>query len=193
MSVLILPVAAIIAFFSRDIASLWLHNPKIADEVGPIASLLVIGTCLNGLMNIPFALQLAYGKTKIGLYINTFLVLFLIPAIFLSAFQYGAIGGAAMWATVNALYLMIGIPVTHKFLLTGAAGVWMKKDLLPPLFISIVSVGISRIAAPVLHSVFLSLALLALVWILTTLMAAFSASYVRDWGRLLLARIIAQR
>jgi O-antigen/teichoic acid export membrane protein len=183
MSVLILPVATTVAFFSREIASLWLRNLQVADEVAPIATILVIGTCLNGLMNIPFALQLAYGRTRIGLYINAFLVLLLIPAIIFSTLQYGATGGAAMWATVNAIYLLIGIPVTHKYLLTGATGEWLRRDLLPPMIISIAIVGFSHLFTPALQSVALSLTLLAFVWVITTLSGAASAGHVRNWGR----------
>jgi hypothetical protein len=98
---------------------------RVAEEVAPIATLLIIGTCLNGLMNVPFALQLAYQRTKIGLCINFCLALFSIPEIIFLTFQYGAIGGAAMWVTVNAIYLFVGIAVSHKYLLNGAAGPWV--------------------------------------------------------------------
>lgn len=190
MSVLILPVAALVAFFSYDIATLWLHNQRVAEEVAPIATLLIIGTCLNGLMNVPFALQLAYGRTQIGLYINCCLALFLIPGIIFLTFQYGAIGGAAMWVIVNGIYLLIGIPVTHKYLLAGATSTWVKRDLLPPLIISIAVVGVSRLLAPTFQSAMLSLTLFACVWFITTFSAAVSVGYVRDWGRGLLVRFI---
>jgi O-antigen/teichoic acid export membrane protein len=190
MSVLILPIAAVVAFFSYDIATLWLHNQRVAQEVAPIATLLIIGTCLNGLMNVPFALQLANGRTQIGLYINCCLALFLIPGIIFLTYQFGAIGGAAMWVAVNGIYLLIGIPVTHKYLLAGATSTWMKRDLLPPLIISIAVIGVSRLLAPTFQSAILSLSFFASVWFVTTLLAAASAGYVRDWARGLLVRFI---
>lgn len=192
MSVLILPVATLVAFFSYDIASVWLHNQRVAEEVAPIATLLIIGTCLNGLMNVPFALQLAYGRTKIGLYINFCLALFSVPGIIFLTFQYGAIGGAAMWVTVNAIYLFIGIPVTHKYLLNQATGPWVGQDVLPPLIISVVIVGLSRLFIPTLQTLIPSLTSLTFLWISTTFFAAVSARYVRNWGRELIAALISR-
>jgi len=179
MSVLILPLAVIIALFSREIAYLWLHDPAIAAEVAPITSLLVVGACLNGLMTIPFALQLAYGKTSIGLYINIVLVVVLVPAIIFATFQYGAVGGAAMWAVVNGLYLLIGVPVTHKYLLAGEAGRWVKLDVVPPLAIAVLVVGLGRALVPHDQDAILSLVTLASLWAITTICTAMSAGHVR--------------
>ncbi len=83
MAVMILPAAIVIAFFSREIMHLWTGSPEIANNTALIVSILVGGTALNGLMNLPYALQLSYGWTRIGLAINTFFILTLVPAIVL--------------------------------------------------------------------------------------------------------------
>lgn len=183
MSVLILPLAAIVVLFSGEIAFLWLHDAAIATAVAPIASLLVVGICLNGLMNIPFALQLAYGRTAIGLYINILLVVVLAPAIVVAAVEYGVLGAAAMWAVVNGLYLMIGIPVTHRYLLAGEAWNWVKWDVMPPLAVAVLVVGAGRLLAPHEQGAFASLLTLAFLWVLATLCAAASAGHVRKLGQ----------
>jgi O-antigen/teichoic acid export membrane protein len=193
MAALILPLAVIVVLFSREIAYLWLHDPKIAVEVASIASLLVVGTCLNGLMNIPFALQLAYGKTSIGLYINIFLVIVLAPAIIFATSQYGAIGGAVMWAVVNGLYLLIGVPVTHKYLLAGEAGNWVKFDVVPPLVVAVLVVGLGRVLVPHDQGAILSLVTLAFLWALATICAAMSAGHVRRLGQQLVMNFLRSR
>jgi O-antigen/teichoic acid export membrane protein len=81
MAVMILPAAAVIALFSREILLLWTGNPEVVQNAAPIVSILVIGTALNGMMNLPFALQLAYGWTRIGLVINSAFIFTLVPAI----------------------------------------------------------------------------------------------------------------
>jgi O-antigen/teichoic acid export membrane protein len=193
MSVLILPLAAIIALFSNEIALLWLRNAAIAADVSPLASLLVLGTCFNGLMNIPFALQLAHGKTSIGFYINIGLVLVLVPAIIFATSHYGATGGAAMWAVANGLYVLVGVPITHKYLLVGESENWLLRDVLPPLIVSVVVVGLGRMLVPHGLGVLLSLISLAGLWALATLCAAMSAGHIRKWGQIFVANSLRPR
>jgi O-antigen/teichoic acid export membrane protein len=180
MSVLVLPLAVTIGFFSNEIAFLWLQDSSIAKEVAPIASLLVIGTSLNGMMNIPFALQLAYGNTKIGLYVSACLVAGLVPAMILAVSQYGVTGGAAIWGVINGLYLLVALPLTHKSLLPGETGNWVKFDLLPPLAAALVIGGIGRAALEPGQSPAATLVAVGSIWLLATLVAALSAKQVRS-------------
>lgn len=179
IAVMSLPLAATVVFFSNEIALAWLHNAKIAAAVAPVAVLLVIGNCLNGLMNIPFALQLANGKTRISLYTHTFLVIVLVPTIIAATLTYGVIGAAATWAFTNALYLAVGVPVTHHFLLPGEAGKWLVKDILPPAIAAAVTVGLGRILMPTTSSVTLSIVLISAVCATGMLAAILSTPYVR--------------
>jgi O-antigen/teichoic acid export membrane protein len=186
MSVLTLPLAIIIGVFSNEIAFLWLHDSAIAKSVAPITSVLVIGTCLNGLMNIPFALQLAYGNTKIGLYINLCLVAALAPAMILATFQYGVMGGAAMWGVINGLYLLVGLPLTHKYLLPGETADWIKSDVLPPLAVALILTGIGRISFSSDGSAASTIAVVGSIWLAATIGAVLSAKQVRGTIRQLI-------
>ncbi len=183
LAALVLPLAAIIAFFSQEIAQIWLHDRELAVNVAPIASLLVLGTCLNGLMNIPFALQLAHGRTVIGLVINLGLLVFLIPSIIFATTHYGAKGGAAMWAVANGLYLAIGLPVTHKYLLGGETGKWLLGDVLLPLLSTFLIVGLGRLLMPVDLGILATIIFVAATWALATLLASLSSRQMRQWGR----------
>lgn len=179
MAVLILPLALVMGIYSFQIALLWLHDASIARSVAPMASLLVIGTCLNGLMNIPFALQLARGNTAIGLYLNLCLITCFAPTIVLAAYQYGAVGGAAMWGMVNGIYLLVGLPITHRYLLPGETGAWLRLDVVPPLIAALVIAGIGRFALPADQSGPASLISVGSLWALATIGAALSAHRVR--------------
>jgi O-antigen/teichoic acid export membrane protein len=180
MSVLALPAAIIIGVFSYEIAFLWLRDSAIAKSVAPVTSVLVIGTCLNGLMNIPFALQLAYGNTRIGLWISSFLITGLVPLMIFAATQYGVMGGAVMWGVINGLYLVVGLPITHRYLLPGEAPSWLRYDLLPPLIAASSTIAIGRIVLPPLHSIPSQLGAVTVLWILATVAAALSANQVRS-------------
>lgn len=133
LAVLVLPVACLVAFFSFDILLSWTGNIDVARNAAPIAAVLVVGTSLNGLMNLPYALQLAYGWTTLGLRINVFLILILVPAIFLLTSYYGPVGAASVWLIVNAMYMLIGVPLTHRRLLKGGARGWFQEDVGLPL------------------------------------------------------------
>jgi O-antigen/teichoic acid export membrane protein len=132
MAVLVLPVASVLALFPEEILLLWTKNPEAALAAAPIVTALTIGTALNGLMHLPYALQLAHGWTRIGIAINLFLIAFLLPATILLAKAYGAVGGAAAWALLNAVYMMVGIPLTHRRLLKGESLRWLREDFLLP-------------------------------------------------------------
>jgi O-antigen/teichoic acid export membrane protein len=128
MAILVLPLAAILALFSSDIMFLWTRSPEAASIASPILSLLVVGTALNGLMYLPFTLQLAYGWTSIGLRISIFFIMTMVPAIFLMTTYYGAIGAASVWIALNFIYVLIGVPLTHRRLLRGEALRWYGED-----------------------------------------------------------------
>jgi O-antigen/teichoic acid export membrane protein len=192
MAVLILPLTLLVALFSTEIAYLWLHDEKIAKAVAPIASLLVVGTCFNGLMNIPFALQLAHGKIKIALLMNSCLVLGLVPAIFFATIHYGAVGGATMWAVINGLNVAIGVPITHRFCLPGYTQDWLRKDVLPPLVASSVVIGVGRVFVPHGHAGFEAFFQLGAIYAAATVLAAASASQIRALALQLAAKLHAQ-
>jgi O-antigen/teichoic acid export membrane protein len=59
LTVVVVSVAAVLALFSRDALLLWSGDAALANYSGPILSLLVVGVALNGLVTIPYALQIA--------------------------------------------------------------------------------------------------------------------------------------
>jgi len=152
MAVIVLPVAAVLAFFSFDILLLWTGNAKTAQIASPIVSVLVIGMALNALMNLPYALQLSHGWTSIGLRINTLLIITLVPAIYFMATRYGAMGAAAVWVVLNSIYMLIGVPFTHRRLLQGEMRRWFIEDIVPPLTAALLVTGAGRwlITSPML-------------------------------------------
>jgi O-antigen/teichoic acid export membrane protein len=181
MAALILPLALVIAFFPDELARLWLRDAALAAEIGPLATWLVVGTCLNGLMNIPFALQLARGRTRIGLLINVALVALIVPSTIYAATQYGAIGGAAMWAILNAIYLAVGLPVTHRLLLRDSLTQWLTQDVLPPFVASLMVVVAARILLPAESGTAVVVVTLVVCWLLAAAAAFASARQTRLW------------
>lgn len=183
MSVMILPVFIVVAFFSREIMCLWTGSLEIANNTAPIVSILVAGTALNGLMNLPYALQLSHGWTRIGVAINTFFILTLVPAIVLMTMHYGAVGAASVWLGLNIIYMAIGVPLTHRRLLKGEAFRWFVKDVGIPLAGSLIIAGSARLIFEDFSSLsrFVSAALLLLVFAFTAAGAAMCTPATRDF------------
>lgn len=177
MSVAMLPVAVILALFAPEILQLWTRNPTAVAHTHLLMSLLVIGTALNGLMNVPYALQLAVGWTRLAFYQNLIAAAVLIPLLFWATNRYGAVGAAAIWITVNASYVLIGIQIMHTRLLRGEKRAWYSRDVGLPLIGALCTALIGRWLFPahpstlftVVALMFVSLATLGVTGILTPL------------------------
>lgn len=144
MAVLLLPLAAVLALFSTEILQLWTRNAEIARNAGPIASILVLGTALGGLMFLPYTLQLAYGWTSISLKIAVFLTVLVVPAMWFMATRYGPVGAAFVWLGLHSINLLIGVPLTHRRLLQHEMSRWVFHDIVPPLLAAAVVAGLGR-------------------------------------------------
>ena len=130
------PIAIIAAVFSGDLLYLWTRNQELANSSALIVSLFLIGTTLNGVMHFPYALQLAYGETRLPLKINAILITIMVPMTIILAKSFGAVGGAGSWALLNFIYLLVGTWLTHRTLLKGVGVQWLLGDVMLPLGIA---------------------------------------------------------
>lgn len=136
------PTAVFAAVFAEELLALWTGNPVLAKNTAPIVSLFLVGTALNGAMHFPYALQLAYGMTRLPLTINAILIAIMTPTTIILALRFGAVGGAAAWALLNTIYLLIGTWLTHRYLLKGIGFKWLLSDVGVPLGLSSLVVGL---------------------------------------------------
>ncbi len=84
---------------------LWTQSPVTAEHTHLLVSILVMGTAFNGLMNIPYALQLAFGWTRLAFLVNLVSVLLLVPLMIVLTKWYGAVGAASVWVILNVGYM----------------------------------------------------------------------------------------
>jgi len=145
MAVLILPVAIVIALFSHEILFIWTQNQATADKTYLIVSILICGTALNGLMNLPYALQLASGWTRLSFLKNVIAVALVIPLIIYMTAHYGAIGAAIAWPVLNMGYVLFEIPIMHRRLLRKEKWRWYWQDVCIPLVVVMFLAGLGRI------------------------------------------------
>ena len=181
MSVLILPTAMLVVFFAREILILWVQDPITVGNTYNLVRLLIIGTALNGLMTLPYALQLAHGWTSLAFYTNLISLIVLLPLLIFATSLYGALGAAAVWIVLNSGYLFISIQVMHRRLLKGEQWHWYFKDIGLPMVATISVIGIGRILIKNQMPLPNFLVSLAVVFILALTSASLAAPQFRAW------------
>lgn len=133
VSVAVMPASALLIFFPNEMLMLWLGDPAVAQRVGNLVVLLALGTLLNTLAQLPHAMQLAYGQPQFGLYANVLLTALVVPALYVGVGQAGVLGAAWVWVALNAMYVIIGVPLMHFWLLRGHLLQWLGSDVLLPM------------------------------------------------------------
>lgn len=181
MSVLILPITVVIAMFSYEILLIWTQNPLTAEKAHLLVSILICGTALNGVMNIPYALQLADGWTKLTLYCNLIAAIVLVPMIVYLTNQYGAVGGASAWVILNTGYVLIVIPIMHRRLLISEKWRWYWQDVGLPLVVSFIIAGLGRLLIGGQMSQFMTVLYVGIVSISTLAVTALVTPVTRTW------------
>lgn len=181
MSVLVLPIAVVIALFSYEIILLWTQNSATAEKCYLLASILICGTALNGLMNPPYALQLAFGWTKLSFFKNIIAVILLVPLIIYMTMRYGAIGAASVWLLLNIGYVFFEIPIMHRRLLRKEKWRWYWQDVGVPLIAGLSFAGLGRlfVGEPMLKSTMLIY--VAAILVLTFGITAIMTPLTRAW------------
>jgi len=192
IAVLILPVAVVIALFSYEVILLWTQNPITAEKTHIIVSVMICGTALNGLMNPPYALQLAFGWTRLPFYANLISVILFVPLTILIVTFFGAIGGAIAWLVLNIGYVIFWIPVMHKRLLLKEKWRWYWQDVCLPLVACTFVAGLGRVFVREPISQYMMLIYLIIVSVLTLGLTAIATPVTRSWlfGQLLKIKLV---
>jgi O-antigen/teichoic acid export membrane protein len=176
LAVVVASISVVLIAYSKAILWLWTGDSIIAEKVAPTLAVLVTGSALNGLLNMPYALQLAHGWTWLGVIANCVALLICVPLGFLLVDRYGMIGAAFLLPAINLGFLAVCLPITHHRLLRHETMRSYLRDILPPFFAAI-AVGLpfaasSHFVVDRSASGLLSLALIALL----VLVAATAAS-----------------
>lgn len=139
---ILFPAATFLALFAKDLVYLWTGNQVVAAEAAPIIALLAAGSALHGIMHFPYALQLAYGVTRLSLTIYIVLIIVMLPLFVLLPMAIGKTGGGLAWLSAMVFYTLFGTWYMHRHLLPKAGARWLMNDVGIPLLLSI-AMGIS--------------------------------------------------
>jgi O-antigen/teichoic acid export membrane protein len=131
VAMLAAPAGAALVLFPGPILSEWTRSPGVAAEASGALSILAVATLLNACMQVPYALLLAAGLTRISLWMNGLGVAVLAPLLILLIRRYGIVGGGAAWALFNLAYFLIAPAILHRYVLKGHLLRWLVADTLP--------------------------------------------------------------
>jgi O-antigen/teichoic acid export membrane protein len=191
LSSILFPIAIAAVVSAYDLIILWTGNAELASTVAPLASMLLIGTAINGAMHFPYALQLAYGITWVPLLIISVLIIVLTPLMIVLVMHYGVTGGAMAWMFLNTGYLMFGTWLTHRHLLIGVGLDWLVQDILAPVSITIAIIVIGWDVGHVHESSLLNVILSAGLAILAIIVNV--VVFLRPQSTILLRQVLQNR
>jgi O-antigen/teichoic acid export membrane protein len=189
VSVLILPAAIVIALFSKELLLLWTQSPTKTDNTYRLVSILICGTAINGIMSLPYALQLAFGWTKLSFFKTLIAVILLVPLIIYMAMRYGAIGAASVWLVLNMGMFFFEIPIMHLRLLRKEKWRWYLQDVCLPLAVCVLVAGLGRIVINGPMPQFMMLLNLIIISALTLGTTAIITPVTRTWLFMQLSKI----
>jgi O-antigen/teichoic acid export membrane protein len=145
-SVLIWPATAVGVLFSRPILLAWTRNAATADATHVMMALLLAGSAFNALIYVPYALQLAYGWTTLGVYMNVFGLVAAAALLPVMISFHGAAGAAAAKLLISCAVFAIGPWIMHRRILTGETLRWYVSDVAKPFAVALVCAGLAALA-----------------------------------------------
>lgn len=132
ITVLTAPIVCVLFLYARATLFVWSGDAAVADRAAPLVAALVLGTFLNGVMWMPYQLQLAHGWAALTFKANAVAVAVLVPAILWVVPRQGAIGAAWLWVLLNTGYVTFVLHFMHKRVLPTEKWRWYVSDLFLP-------------------------------------------------------------
>jgi O-antigen/teichoic acid export membrane protein len=182
VTVLMGSAAMVLILYSERIILLWTSDPALTEQVAPVMMVLVLGTFFNGLMWMPYQMQLAHGWTSLSIRINIIAVVLLVPTIMWVVPIYGAVGAAWVWVVLNAAYFLIGVHFMYRRILNTEKWIWYLNDIFFPLIAAGVTALLCQLILPEQLGRIGELAVLASISIIVLIATSLSAPLVRQQG-----------
>ena len=126
-------------------------------------------------MHLPYALQLAYGWTKLAFYTNLIAVIILVPSIIYMTKWYGPGGAAAVWVALNCAYILISMQFMHRRLMPEEKWRWYFQDLGVPVGLTLLIAMFWAFFLPQGISSFWLILYLVMVWLNCVIAAILGA------------------
>jgi len=144
ISIIIFSVVGIVAFYSYELLYSWSGNIEAATWAAPILFWYAIGNAILAILAFQYYLQFAHGNLKYHIRFNTYFPIIVLPIVYFSVSNYGAIGAAITWFAVQLVTFLIWPPFVHSKFAKGIHKNWMISDIFPSLFMTMVYLSILK-------------------------------------------------
>lgn len=144
LSLILLPVAAMLVVFSSQILLLWMHDPAIVENCHLIVSCLVFGTMLNGIATFPIDNAMAFGWPQLITYTNLIQAVAIVPLIIVMVHTFKGVGAAMVWIILNSIYIIFMIPIFFRRYFKSEKIKWYVNDIFLPALTAFAVCLISR-------------------------------------------------
>jgi O-antigen/teichoic acid export membrane protein len=179
MVIAVVPASVLLIAFPTEILFAWTGDQHLAVQMSRVVALLAAGTALNGLMMVPYALQIAVGWTSLALWSNVFAVMVLPPLMLIATRSFGAAGAAGCWLALNAGYLAVQPMLLHRRFLHSELRSWMFRDIAAPVVVVATLAVVTRQMLPPAASRATALVQVVTVGMMLLLAALASTGEVR--------------
>jgi O-antigen/teichoic acid export membrane protein len=179
IAVLMGPAAFMLIMFAPRLILAWTADPRLTAEVAPFVPILALATLLNGLMSMPYQLQLAYGWTRLMVQTSLVAVIFLVPAIVVLVPRYGAMSAAWSGVALNCAYLIFSVYLMHRRVLPTERRQWYLHDVAWPLSAAALTAWLWRSFGPTGTGRVTVVVMVAAGCVLSALSALLAAPLVR--------------
>lgn len=122
--------AAVLAAHAHAVVYVWTGDLKLAAAVAPVLRAFAVAQAALSVVALPYMLQFANGNLRLHLIGTALLLVALVPAVVWGALQSGAVGAGWAWVVVLLAYLLLWIPLVHRFHAPGLHGTWFTQDVL---------------------------------------------------------------
>lgn len=187
MATLILPLALVMALFPAEALFVLTGDGALSTRGAPILAALVMGGAFNGLMNMPYAMQLAAGWTRLTITTNVIAITVLVPLTWWSVTFFGVTGGAVAWLGLNVGYFIFTPQLMHRRLLRGEKLRWYVQDNARPALAALSVIAFVFLLHEASGSRWATSAQLALYWAAAMAAAMLAVPGIRHQMRKLWA------
>jgi len=134
MALVIVPLSLFIAVFSYEVVGIWTRDLLVAEKVRWTVALLTLGSMVNGLIYVPYGLQLASGWTSLSLKLTLLsLAVFFPMVVYLATYWQDA---ALAWLLLNLMTASLGAFFMYKRILKNEKYAWLKNSIIAPILSS---------------------------------------------------------
>lgn len=183
MAVITVPLSMVLVFFGGDAIAVWTGDIDLARNLQWVVAAMAAGSMLNGVLSVPYALQLAHGWTTLSFWGNVICVILIVPLTYFLATRFGLIGAALTWPILNSLYVLLGAPLMYRRLLPAEMRHWFAYSVAIPIGAAALVMAVAKVVLqelPIDPSRPLTVLFVSCAFVVCLFLSAFLAPSVRN-------------